>query len=56
MKIALFLDIIGRDEAFSEHGLQGVSAAAGLKSGQSNRKRDPVLAEFIKKRISNIES
>jgi hypothetical protein len=35
---------------------EGFSAAAGLKSGQFNRKRDFGLAEFVKKRISNIES
>jgi len=33
----------------------GVSAAAGLKRGQFNRKRDFDFAEFIKKRISNHE-
>jgi len=42
MKIALFFDIIGRDETFSKHGFQvsGVSPAAGQKNGRSNRKRN----------------
>ncbi len=32
-----------------------MSGAAGLKGGQSNRKRDFDFAEFIKKQISNHE-
>jgi hypothetical protein len=49
MKIALFLDIIGHSETFSEHGFQ--------VSAQPPAKKMAVLIEkeTLKKRISNIE-
>jgi hypothetical protein len=42
------LDIIGRDETFSEHGFRvsGVSPAAGQKNGRSNRKRNSKKANI----------
>jgi hypothetical protein len=56
MKIALFLDIIGHSETFSEHGFQvsGVSPAAGKKNGRFNRKRNFEKAN-IEYRIMNVE-
>jgi hypothetical protein len=52
MKIALFLDIIGHSETFSEHGFQvsGVSPAAGKKNAAGL-----IEKETLKKRISNNE-
>jgi hypothetical protein len=44
-------------ESIENRGLKTEAGpAAGLKSGQSNRERNFDLAEFIKKRIPNIES
>ena len=52
-----FLDIIGRDETFSEHGFRvsGVSPAGGQKNGQSDLRRNWWTSN-VEHRTLNVQS